>query len=45
MPKMMCYNLNLDLVDINAYIRFGEILSIFPQDIEQYQHFSVNQGP
>ena len=27
--KMMCNNLNLDLININAYTKFGEILSIF----------------
>ena len=26
--KMMCYNPNIDLVNMNAYINFGEILSI-----------------
>ena len=31
--KMMCYNPNVDLVNMNAYIKFGEILSIRSQDI------------
>ena len=31
---MMCNNPNLDLVSINAYTIFGEILSIGSQDIE-----------
>ena len=39
----MCNNLNLGLVNINAYIKFGEILSICSQDIEQKS--GVNQGP
>ena len=30
---MMYNNPNVDLVNMNAYIRFGEILSICPQDI------------
>ena len=30
---MMCNNLNLDLVSINAYTQFGKILSIGSQDI------------
>ena len=33
--KMMCHNPNVDLVNMNAYIKFGEILSICSQDIEQ----------
>ena len=41
----MCDNPKLDLVNINAYIKFGEILSICSQDIEQKQNFRVNQGP
>ena len=42
--KMTGYNPNLDLVSINAYIKFGEILSICSQDIDQKQK-DVNQGP
>ena len=30
----MCNNPNLDLVNINAYAKFGQILSICSQDIE-----------
>ena len=30
----MCNNPNLDLININAYTKFGEILSICSQDIE-----------
>ena len=30
---------------MNAYIKFGEILSICSQDIEQKRYFGVNQGP
>ena len=43
--KIMCNNPNLDLVNINAYIKFGEILSICTQYIERKQNFGVNQGP
>ena len=32
--KMMCNNPNVDLVDMNAYIKFGEILYICSQDID-----------
>ena len=41
----MCNNPNIDLVNRNAYIKFGEILSIYSQDIERKQNFGVNQGP
>ena len=43
--KTMCYNPKLDLVNINAYIKFGEILSNCSQAIERKQNFGVNQGP
>ena len=43
---MMCNNPNVDLVvNMNAYIKFGEILSIGYQDIERKQNLGVNQGP
>ena len=35
---MMCNNPNLDLVNMNAYFKFGEILSICSQDIERKQN-------
>ena len=38
-------NHNIDLVNMNAFIKFGEILSICSQDIEQKQNSDVNQGP
>ena len=40
----MCSNPKLDLVNINAYILFGEILSPCSQDIERKQNFGINQG-
>ena len=43
--KMMCNNPNIDLVNMNAYIKFGEILSTCSQDIERKQNFGINQGP
>ena len=43
--KMMCNNPNVDLVNMNAYIKFDEILSICSHDIERKQNFGVNQGP
>ena len=45
MQKRMCNNPNLDLVNMNAYIKFGENLSICSQDIEGKQNSGVNQGP
>ena len=42
---MMCNTPNVDLVNINAYIQVGEILSICFQDNERKQTFGVNQGP
>ena len=36
---MMCNNPNLDLVSINAYAKFGQILSICSQDIDQKQNY------
>ena len=41
---MMCYNPKLDLVNMNAYIKFGEILSICSQD-EAEMKFWLNQAP
>ena len=41
----MCNNPKLNLVNINAYIKFGENLSICSQDIERKQNFGINQGP
>ena len=43
--KMTCNNPKLDLVNINAYIKFGKILSNCSQDIERKQNFAINQGP
>ena len=36
---------NLDLVNINGYLKFGEILSIFSQDIKWKRNSDPNQGP
>ena len=36
---------NLELVNIKAYIKFGEILSILSQDIERKRNSDPNQGP
>ena len=36
---------NIDLVNMNAYIKFGEILSICSQDVQRKQNSDANQGP
>ena len=41
---MMCNNPNLDLININAYIKFGENLSICSQNIEQKQILAQIKG-
>ena len=43
--KKMCNNPNVDLVNMNAYIKFAEILFICSQDIERKRNYGVNQGP
>ena len=43
--KKLCDNPNVDLVNVNANIKFGEILSISSQDIERKPNFGINQGP
>ena len=42
---MMCNDLKLDLAKMNAYIKFGEIIPIGSQDIEQKLNFGINKGP
>ena len=42
---MMCNNPNLDVGNMNAYIKFGETLSICSQDIERKQNFRIKQDP
>ena len=43
--KLIGNNPNLDLVNMNEYIKFGEIMPICIQDIEQKRNSDVNQGP
>ena len=43
--KTTIYNTNLDLVNDNVFTKFGLILSIRSQDIEQKPNSDVNQGP
>ena len=42
---MTCNISKLDLVNMYAYIKFGENLSSCSQDIERKRNFGVNQGP
>ena len=42
---MMCNNPKVDLVNRNAYIKFGEIVCICSPVIERKQNFGVNEGP
>ena len=37
--------INLDLVNINAFIKFDQILSICSKDIERERNSDINQGP
>ena len=43
--KTKIYNINVDLVNDNVCTKFGLILSIRSQDIEQKLNSDVNQGP
>ena len=43
--KTKIYTTNVDLVNDNVFTKFGIILSIRSQDIEQKPNSDVNQGP
>ena len=43
--KTKIYNINVDLVNDNVFTKFGLILSIRAQDIEQKPSSDVKQGP
>ena len=45
MRKTKIYNTDVDLVNDNVFTKFGLILSIRSQDIEQKPNSDVNQGP
>ena len=45
LQKAKIYNTNIDLVNDNVFTKFGLILSIRFQDIEQKPNSDVNQGP
>ena len=42
---MTLNKIKLDLVNMNSYIKFCEIMSICSQDIEGKRTFGVNKGP
>ena len=44
LQKMTGKNPKLDLVNVDAYTKFGRILSICSQDIERKRNSDVNQG-
>ena len=43
--KMTGNNPNIDIVNINAYTKFGKILSFSSQDIERKRNSDINQEP
>ena len=43
--KTTIYNANIDVVNDNVFTKFGLILSIRSQDIEQKPNSDINQGP
>ena len=43
--KMMGNNPKLDLVNVDVNTKFGQILSIRSQDIEQKRNSDISQGP
>ena len=45
LQKTTIYNTNIDLVNDNVFTKFGLILSIRSQDIEQKPNSDINQGP
>ena len=45
MQKMMYNYPKQDLAKMNAYIKFGENMSVSSEDIERKENFSINQGP
>ena len=45
LQKTKIYNTNIDLVNDNVFTKFGLILSIRSQNIEQKPNSDINQGP
>ena len=42
--KMTGNNPKLDVVNVDVYTKFGQILSIRSQDIERKRNYDINQG-
>ena len=42
---MAINNPKLDLVNVDVHTKFGQILSIYSQNIECKQNSDINQGP
>ena len=45
LQKTKIYDTNIDLVNDNVLTKFGLVLSIHSQDVEQKPNSDVNQGP
>ena len=45
LQKLTCNYPSLDLVNINAYTKFGQNPSILSEDIKQKRNSDVDQGP
>ena len=45
MRPLPLYNPILDIINVNVYTKFGQILSIGSQDIEPKPNSNINQGP
>ena len=45
LQKTKIYDTNIDLVNDNVFTKFGLILSIRSEDIEQKPNSDINQGP
>ena len=43
--KVVLYNPNLNVINVNVYTNFVQILSNHSQDIEQKRNSNINQGP
>ena len=44
LQKITGNNPTLDLVNVDVHTKYGQILSVCSQDIEQKQNFDINQG-
>ena len=44
LQNLTLHNPNLDIIYVNVYTKFGEILSIGSQDVERKRNSNINQG-